>query len=94
MPSASGSDRAAAPRVARTLIWAYLLALLFLHQDFWLRDEPGLILGVLPATLAYHMAFTILAASGWFAVTRWAWPEGLEEEGGDEGGGDRGGGRG
>lgn len=68
-----------------TLLVVYFVALFFLHQDSWLKNNPGLVFGVLPATLAYHMLFTVLAVAGWAAVVRFAWPTGLDDEPSDGG---------
>ena len=63
----------------KTLVFGYLVLLFFLHQDSWLKNDGTLVLGFLPATLAYHMGFVIAAAFGWFLVIRFAWPEGLDD---------------
>lgn len=75
MPSANRSER----RPARVLTWMFLAALVLLHQDFWLRDDPALVLGSFPASLAHHVACTALATLGWLLVTRFAWPDELDE---------------
>ncbi|MBH55059.1 MAG: hypothetical protein CMI18_12040 [Opitutaceae bacterium] len=67
----------------KLLIFLFLIVLLFLHQDFWFKDDPSLVFGFLPVTLAYHMVFTVVAAIGWLMVVKFAWPKGLDEEGGD-----------
>ena len=64
----------------KTLIAGFLVLLFFLHQDFWLRDNPALIFGFLPATLAYHMFWTVAAAFGWWCLVRFAWPREFEED--------------
>ncbi len=56
------------------LIAIYLIVLFFLHQDFWFRDNPSLVFGFLPVTLAWHMLFTAAAATGWWMVGKFAWP--------------------
>jgi hypothetical protein len=61
------------------LIAGFLLLLCVLHQDFWLRDDPRLVFGILPASLAYHVGWTLCTALGWFLVIRHAWPAYLEE---------------
>jgi len=67
----------------KSLVFLFLIVLLFLHQDFWLKDNPSLVFGFLPVTLAYHMVFTFVAAVGWLMVVKFAWPEDLDEEGND-----------
>ena len=63
----------------KKLIAGFLVLLFFLHQDFWLRDNPSLIFGFLPATLAYHMFWTVAAAFGWWCLVRFAWPREFDE---------------
>ncbi|MGK0239340.1 MAG: DUF3311 domain-containing protein [Verrucomicrobiia bacterium] len=68
----------------KSLAIAFMFVLFVLHQDFWLKDNGTLVMGFLPASLAYHMAFTFLAAIGWCFMVRFAWPhfpEDDEEEG-------------
>ena len=65
----------------KSLIFALLILLAILHQDFWLKNDPSLVFGFLPATLAYHMGFVIAAAIAWLLVIKYAWPKGLEVEG-------------
>jgi hypothetical protein len=64
----------------KTLVFGYLILLFFLHQDSWLKNDGTLVLGFLPATLAYHMGFVFAAAFGWLLVIKFAWPEGLDGE--------------
>ena len=47
--------------IARRLLYAALVALLFLHQDVWNWYEPATLLG-LPAGFVYHVAFCGLVA--------------------------------
>ncbi len=51
-----------------------------LHQDFWnwRRFEP-LVLGFLPIGLAYHAAYSLLAAVTMALLVKFAWPAHLEE---------------
>ncbi|MBC9866452.1 MAG: DUF3311 domain-containing protein [Opitutae bacterium] len=63
----------------KSLIIGFLILLFFLHQDFWLKDNPSLVFGFLPATLAYHMFWTVAAAFGWWCLVRFAWPPEFEE---------------
>ena len=64
----------------KMLVFGYLVLLAVLHQDFWLKDNASLVLGFLPATLAYHMGFVCAAAVGWLLVIKFAWPDGMEAE--------------
>jgi len=63
----------------RTLIVGFFLLLFILHQDFWWKDDPTLVLGVLPISLAYHVVWTLLVALGWFIVAKYFWPQALDE---------------
>jgi len=63
----------------RTLILIFFLLLFALHQDFWWKDDPRLVLGVLPISLAYHVVWTLLVALGWFLVGKYCWPDSLDE---------------
>lgn len=67
--------------MSRGALIAGLFVLLFvLHQDFWWRNEPALVLGILPLSLAYHVGWTLLIALAWYLVTRFAWPVASAEE--------------
>jgi uncharacterized membrane protein len=48
-----------------------------LHQDFWNWDNPNPVFGFLPAGLAYHAAYSIVAACFWALVLKIAWPKQL-----------------
>lgn len=56
-----------------------MLGVFGLHQDVWnwTRLEP-LVFGFLPAGLAYHAAYSILAAVLMAVLVRFAWPHDLE----------------
>ena len=62
-----------------TLALIAVLALVGLHQDFWLWDDPRLALGFLPSGLAYHTAYSVATAGLWALIVRYAWPAGLDE---------------
>jgi hypothetical protein len=62
-----------------TLIWSAAAALFLLHQDWWWWDSRVVILGFLPIGLAYHVAFSLAAATLWAVACRWAWPDHIEE---------------
>ncbi|MCS5540400.1 MAG: hypothetical protein VYA46_01720 [Verrucomicrobiota bacterium] len=57
-----------------------------LHQDVWNWDSSQLVFGFMPVGLAYHAAYSVMAAIFWGIVIKVAWPDGLEEwaEGGEE----------
>jgi hypothetical protein len=59
-------------------VYLLLLLLLILHQDFWLWDNAQLVLGFMPAGLAYHAAYSIVAALTWAWIIKVAWPSHLE----------------
>ena len=59
---------------------ALVMALYLLHQDFWLWKAKTLLFGFLPAGLAYHMGYSLLASLTLWALVRFAWPEHLEEK--------------
>jgi hypothetical protein len=54
-------------------------ALAALHHDFWFWGDRRLVLGFLPAGLAYHVAFSVACAGVWVLVLRWGWPASLED---------------
>lgn len=63
----------------RILITLFFILLLVLHQDFWWRDNASLVFGILPISLAYHVAWTLLVAVAWFLVTKYCWPDALDD---------------
>lgn len=63
--------------MSRLLIFLGLL-LALLHHDFWLWDSTDLVLGFLPAGLAYHMLFSLAAALLAILAIKYAWP--LEQD--------------
>ena len=57
-----------------------LLALLFVaHHDSWLWDDATVVLGFLPAGLAYHLGYSLVAGLLWWAASRWCWPQQWED---------------
>ncbi len=66
--------------MSKAAVITFMLVLFVLHQDFWFRDDATLVLGILPVGLAYHMAFTVVAALAWLVIVRFAWPKYLVEE--------------
>ncbi len=51
-----------------------------LHQDFWnWREARPLVFGFLPIGLAYHAAYSILAACLMALLVWTVWPKHLEE---------------
>jgi hypothetical protein len=66
-------------RTPRYLVWTAVIALMILHQDFWLWDNKSLLFGFLPVGLAYHMAFSLCAGLIWALAVKFAWPEHIEQ---------------
>lgn len=57
---------------------ALVIGMILLHQDFWFWKSTYLVFGFIPIGLAYHIAYSLLAAC-MFAVLVWKyWPAGLE----------------
>ena len=66
----------------KTVLLTLLIAVVYLlHQDFWnwKKIEP-LVLGFLPIGLAYHVAYSIVAALTMVVLVRYAWPKHLDED--------------
>jgi hypothetical protein len=66
-------------RARKRALWVGFAVLAVLHQDFWLWDDPRLVWGFLPVGLAYHIGFSIAAATWWAWACRYAWPREWEE---------------
>jgi hypothetical protein len=73
-----------------TLVFVIVFIVLgALHQDVWNWDKgdkpEDWVFGFMPIGLAYHATYSIIAATFWALVTKFAWPHKLEEwaEGGD-----------
>ena len=63
-----------------TLIFVLVfVALAVLHQDVWNWDNANLVFGFMPVGLAYHAAYSLVAAIFWAVVMKFAWPHKLEE---------------
>ena len=64
---------------------------LLLHQDAWNWTNPalvmslitGLVFGLLPVGLAYHVGYSVLASLVMAYLVRVAWPKGLDDAPGD-----------
>ena len=50
-----------------------------LHQDSWNWDNSTLVFGFIPAGLAYHAGYSVVAAVFWYLVSRFAWPHAVEK---------------
>lgn len=55
------------------------IVLAILHQDVWNWDNADLVFGFMPIGLAYHAGYSIVAASFWAIVMKFAWPTRLEQ---------------
>lgn len=64
-------------RSARLLLYLALFVLYLLHNDLWLWNNPGLVLGI-PAGLFYHVMFCIAASVLMALVVSNAWPRHLK----------------
>ena len=64
----------------KLLLFLLALTVYLLHQDFWNwnRYEP-LVFGFLPVGLAYHAAFSVVAAIMMAVFVKFAWPKKLED---------------
>jgi hypothetical protein len=64
----------------KILITVLILAVYVVHQDWWNwhRIFP-LVFGILPAGLAYHVGYSILASVLMAVLVKLAWPKYLED---------------
>ncbi len=60
------------------LLTLMVVAVVVLHQDCWLWKDNRLVLGFVPVGLAYHLAYSVLAALTMTVLVRCAWPSHLE----------------
>ena len=65
------------------VLYIALVALFLLHNDFWLWDNPKVVLG-LPVGLLYHIGFCVAAAILMALTINYAWPSHLQDEDTDE----------
>lgn len=63
----------------RWIAAALVLVMLILHQDLWLWTDKSLVLGFLPAGLAYHAAYTVAAAVVMAILVWLIWPTEMED---------------
>ena len=61
----------------RWLLYAAIVALYALHNDFWFWYDPRIVLG-LPIGLTYHVGYNLAAAVLMLLLVRFAWPSHLE----------------
>jgi hypothetical protein len=62
----------------KLLLCLMVVGVYVLHQDYWNWKNAGLVFGFLPAGLAYHAAYSILAAIMMAVLVKFAWPKHLE----------------
>ena len=63
------------------ILTVLVVAVYLLHQDFWnWRKAEPLVFGFLPIGLAYHVAYSLVAALTMAMLVRWAWPQDLAQE--------------
>jgi hypothetical protein len=66
--------------VKTILLTLLVFAVYVLHQDFWnWKRATPLVLGFLPIGLAYHAAYSLLAALTMALLVKFAWPKHLED---------------
>lgn len=70
-------------RSGRALLYAALVLLFVLHQDWWLWDDPRIVLGM-PVGLTYHFVYCLVAALLLAFAVRFAWPESADAPEGQE----------
>ncbi len=63
----------------RAPLYLGLAVLVLLHNDLWLWRDASLVLG-LPAGLAYHVLYCLVAAAVLAVLVRFAWPSHLADE--------------
>jgi hypothetical protein len=67
--------------VKRILLFVAVIALYFLHQDFWFwRTAHPLVFGFVPIGLFYQGCFSVAAALLMWLLVKFAWPDHLERE--------------
>jgi len=63
----------------KKVVWGLVLFLAIIHQDFWFWDDPTLLFGFMPISLAYHAGISIAAAITWYMATIYCWPVDIDE---------------
>lgn len=62
----------------KLLLSLLVFGVFLLHQDFWNWRNGGLVFGILPVGLAYHAAYSIVAACLMAVLVKFAWPAELD----------------
>ena len=75
----------------KNVVYALIVLMAIIHQDFWWWDNKTLVFGFMPLGLFYHALFSCMAAGVWALAIKLAWPSDIEEwaESADEQGGDQ-----
>ena len=75
----------------KNVVYALIVIMAIIHQDFWRWDNKTLVFGFMPLGLFYHALFSCMAAGVWALAIKWAWPSDIEEwaESADEQGGEQ-----
>jgi hypothetical protein len=63
----------------KLLLFLLIVGVYVLHQDYWNWKNSDLVFGFVPVGLAYHAAYSVLAAIMMAVLVQCAWPEHLEE---------------
>ena len=71
------------PRLVRGILYAALVALLALHNDFWQWENPRIFLG-LPIGFTYHILYAVAASALMLLMVKFAWPSQLEVKDDDD----------
>ena len=66
-------------KVPTVVFVVVFFVLAILHQDNWNWDNANLVFGFIPVGLAYHAAYSMVAATFWAIVIKFGWPTKLEE---------------
>ena len=75
----------------KNVVYALIVIMAIIHQDFWWWDNKTLVFGFMPLGLFYPALFSCMAAGVWALAIKWAWPSDIEEwaESADEQGGEQ-----
>lgn len=63
----------------KVVLGLLVFGVFLLHQDFWNWRKTELVFGFLPVGLAYHAAYSILAAVMMAILVKFAWPKELDQ---------------
>ncbi len=64
----------------KRLVYALIVLLAILHQDFWWwGDSETLWFGFMPVGLGYHALVSMAAAALWALAVRHYWPDDVDE---------------